>query len=143
MNFPWLWSSQNYFSWPRLDHYLTEFRPNITTPKTSLKQVNISQIYYLMLYIIFYHYHLSFDAIWDKYVICLQVQDKSYFLGLLRTRIAELGTEMSRLGSEIELMKQEQSTFLTYDKRVKEMAQELTGQLIYAAFVFMLRVWNI
>ncbi|KAK8386714.1 hypothetical protein O3P69_017878 [Scylla paramamosain] len=55
-----------------------------------------------------------------------QVQDKSYFLGLLRTRIAELGTEMGRLGSEIELMKQEQSTFLTYDKRVKEMAQELT-----------------
>lgn len=63
--------------------------------------------------------------------ISLQVQDKSYFLGLLRTRIAELGTEMGRLGSEIELMKQEQSTFLTYDKRVKEMAQELTGQLIY------------
>lgn len=55
-----------------------------------------------------------------------QVQDKSYFLGLLRTRIADLGTEMGRLGSEIELMKQEQSTFLTYDKRVKEMAQELT-----------------
>lgn len=41
---------------------------------------------------------------------------------------------MGRLGSEIELMKQEQSTFLTYDKRVKEMAQELTGQLIYTAF---------
>lgn len=37
---------------------------------------------------------------------------------------------MGRLGSEIELMKQEQSTFLTYDKRVKEMAQELTGQFI-------------
>lgn len=63
-----------------------------------------------------------------------QVQDKSYFLGLLRTRITELGTEMGRLGSEIELMKQEQSTFLTYDKRVKEMAQELTGRHTKTSF---------
>lgn len=79
-------------------------------------------------------YHLFSKIILHKCGISLQVQDKSYFLGLLRTRIAELGTEMGRLGSEIELMKQEQSTFLTYDKRVKEMAQELTGKLIYAAF---------
>lgn len=55
-----------------------------------------------------------------------QVQDKSYFMGILRTKITELGTEISRLSGEIDLMKQEQSTFLTYDKRVKEMAQELT-----------------
>ncbi|XP_066960218.1 intraflagellar transport protein 74 homolog isoform X1 [Macrobrachium rosenbergii] len=55
-----------------------------------------------------------------------QVQDKSYFMGLLRTRITDLGGEITRLNSEISSMKQEQSTFLTYDKRVKEMAQELT-----------------
>lgn len=57
-----------------------------------------------------------------------QVQDKSYFMGILRTKITELGTEISRLSGEIDFMKQEQSTFLTYDKRVKEMAQELTGK---------------
>ncbi|XP_045608252.1 intraflagellar transport protein 74 homolog isoform X2 [Procambarus clarkii] len=55
-----------------------------------------------------------------------QVQDKSYFMGILRTKIAELGTEVNHLTGEITFMKQEQSTFLTYDKRVKEMAQELT-----------------
>ncbi|KAK7027296.1 Intraflagellar transport protein 74 [Halocaridina rubra] len=55
-----------------------------------------------------------------------QVQDKSYFMGLLRTKIADLSSEIGRLRTEIEAMKQEQSTFLTYDKRVKEMAQELT-----------------
>ncbi|XP_068222988.1 intraflagellar transport protein 74 homolog isoform X1 [Palaemon carinicauda] len=55
-----------------------------------------------------------------------QVQDKSYFMGLLRTKITDVGGEITRLNSEIEAMKQEQSTFLTYDKRVKEMAQELT-----------------
>ncbi|XP_042224625.1 intraflagellar transport protein 74 homolog [Homarus americanus] len=55
-----------------------------------------------------------------------QVRDKSYFMGLLRTKITELGTEVSHLSGEIDSMKQEQSTFLTYDKRVKEMAHELT-----------------
>ncbi|KAK8749313.1 hypothetical protein OTU49_015793 [Cherax quadricarinatus] len=55
-----------------------------------------------------------------------QVQDKSYFMGLLRTKIAEMGKEITRLTGDIDFMKQEQSTFLTYDKRVKEMAHELT-----------------
>ncbi|XP_069994854.1 intraflagellar transport protein 74 homolog isoform X2 [Penaeus vannamei] len=55
-----------------------------------------------------------------------QVQDKSYFMGQLRTKITDLGTEITHLSTEIDKMKQEQSTFLTYDKRVKEMAQELT-----------------
>lgn len=60
----------------------------------------------------------------------VQVQDKSYFLGLLRTKMNEVVTEIEKLTSEMENMKQEQSTFLTYDKRVKEMAQELTGMYI-------------
>ncbi|XP_042865475.1 intraflagellar transport protein 74 homolog isoform X3 [Penaeus japonicus] len=55
-----------------------------------------------------------------------QVQDKSYFMGLLRTKITDLGAEITHLSTDIDKMKQEQSTFLTYDKRVKEMAQELT-----------------
>lgn len=55
-----------------------------------------------------------------------QVQDKSYFMGLMRTKITDLGSEITHLSGEIDSMKQEQSTFLTYDKRVKEMAQELT-----------------
>ncbi|XP_076056589.1 intraflagellar transport protein 74 homolog isoform X1 [Oratosquilla oratoria] len=55
-----------------------------------------------------------------------QVQDKSYFMGLIRTKITDLGTETVRLSNEISSMNQEQSTFLTYDKRVKEIAQELT-----------------
>ena len=49
-------------------------------------------------------------------------------MGLLRTKIGELGTEITRLNSQVEVMKQEQSSFLTYDKKVKEVAQELTGR---------------
>ena len=51
-------------------------------------------------------------------------------MGLLHTKISDLTSEISRLGGEIDFMKKEQSTFLTYDKRVKEMAQELTGKHI-------------
>lgn len=42
----------------------------------------------------------------------------------------EVVTEIEKLSTEMENMKQEQSTFLTYDKRVKEMAQELTGMYV-------------
>ena len=59
-----------------------------------------------------------------------QVQDKSYYMGLLRSKIGELTTEITRLNGDIEVMKQDQSSFLTYDKKVKEIAQELTGKTI-------------
>ncbi|XP_067002650.1 intraflagellar transport protein 74 homolog isoform X2 [Anabrus simplex] len=61
-----------------------------------------------------------------------QVQDKRYFEGLLQTKIRELGGEIGRLSKDIENLTREQSTYLVYDKRVKEMAAELTetqGQL--------------
>ncbi|XP_037795044.1 intraflagellar transport protein 74 homolog [Penaeus monodon] len=48
-----------------------------------------------------------------------QVQDKSYFMGQLRTKITDLGTEITHLSTEIDKMKQEQSTFLTYDKQLQ------------------------
>ncbi|XP_018024266.1 intraflagellar transport protein 74 homolog [Hyalella azteca] len=55
-----------------------------------------------------------------------QVQDKSYFMGVLRTKMADLASEMTKMAAKITAMQHEQSSFLTYDKRVKEMAQELT-----------------
>lgn len=61
-----------------------------------------------------------------------QFQDRSYFLGALRTKMAELTTEIGKLGREVETHSKEQSTYLAYDKRVKELAGELTvsqGQL--------------
>ncbi|GFG30226.1 hypothetical protein Cfor_11146 [Coptotermes formosanus] len=61
-----------------------------------------------------------------------QVQDKRYFVGLLQMKIRELSQEVTRLSRVIDSQSQEQATFLVYDKRVKEMAAELTelqGQL--------------
>lgn len=55
-----------------------------------------------------------------------QVQDKSYFLGMLRSKMTEVGGEINKMVDEIHNMKKEQSSFLTYDKRVKETAKELT-----------------
>ena len=71
-----------------------------------------------------------------------QFQDKSYFLGalrykdkkdgqgilsfLFRTKMTELTSEISRLTREVEAASEEQGTYLAYDKRVKELAAELT-----------------
>ena len=46
-------------------------------------------------------------------------QDKSYFLGALRTKMTELTSEVARLGREAEADTMEQSTYLAFDKRFK------------------------
>jgi intraflagellar transport protein 74 len=56
------------------------------------------------------------------------VQDKSYFVGILRAKMAELTTEIKHIQSEVLAATDEQSTFLAYEKRVKEAAGELTEQ---------------
>ncbi|XP_042907610.1 intraflagellar transport protein 74 homolog [Parasteatoda tepidariorum] len=61
-----------------------------------------------------------------------QVQDKSYFMGLLRSKVNELSTEINRLNKELDLLTKEQSTYLTYEKRAEGQALELKsfqGQL--------------
>lgn len=58
-----------------------------------------------------------------------QVQDKRYFQGLIQMKSREIGSEVQKLNSELEALSKEQSTYLTYDRRAKEMAQELTGKL--------------
>ena len=48
-------------------------------------------------------------------------------MGLLRAKMSELGGEIGKLNNGIHEMKLDQNNFLTYDKRVKEAAKELTG----------------
>ena len=55
-----------------------------------------------------------------------QYQDKSYFMGVLRSKMSELTSEISQMRGQINAATEEQSTFLAYDKRVKETASELT-----------------
>ena len=45
------------------------------------------------------------------------VQDKSYWLGLLRGKISELNNEVSRLCKEINAFNQENASYVTYEKR--------------------------
>ena len=54
-------------------------------------------------------------------------EDKSFYVGELRRKMGELQTEIARIAREVEAANEEQSTFLAYDKRVKELAVELTG----------------
>ncbi|CAH2293816.1 intraflagellar transport 74 homolog [Pelobates cultripes] len=61
-----------------------------------------------------------------------QILDKSYFLGLLRSKVTELTTEMSKLKKEIDNYNQENSVYLSYEKRAEVLALEIKehqGQL--------------
>ncbi|KAM3593915.1 uncharacterized protein V6R79_025416 [Siganus canaliculatus] len=61
-----------------------------------------------------------------------QILDKSYYLGLLRSKITELTTETSKLHKEIDNYNQENSVYLSYEKRAEGLATEikdLQGQL--------------
>uniref|UniRef100_A0A2R8Z621 Intraflagellar transport 74 n=1 Tax=Pan paniscus TaxID=9597 RepID=A0A2R8Z621_PANPA len=61
-----------------------------------------------------------------------QILDKSYYLGLLRSKISELTTEVNKLQKGIEMYNQENSVYLSYEKRAETLAveiKELQGQL--------------
>ncbi|XP_060065256.1 intraflagellar transport protein 74 homolog [Ylistrum balloti] len=54
-----------------------------------------------------------------------QVQDRTYFLGLIRSKINELNAENARLNKEIDSTQDENSTYLTYEKRAEQLATEI------------------
>ncbi|XP_062340812.1 intraflagellar transport protein 74 homolog [Osmerus eperlanus] len=61
-----------------------------------------------------------------------QILDKSYYLGLLRSKINELTTETSKLQKDIDTYSQENSVYLSYEKRAEGLAGEIKdmqGQL--------------
>uniref|UniRef100_A0A8D3E141 Intraflagellar transport protein 74-like n=1 Tax=Scophthalmus maximus TaxID=52904 RepID=A0A8D3E141_SCOMX len=61
-----------------------------------------------------------------------QILDKSYYFGLLRSKFNELTTETSKLHKEIDNYNQENSVYLSYEKRAESLAAEIKdfqGQL--------------
>uniref|UniRef100_A0A2I3GQ07 Intraflagellar transport 74 n=1 Tax=Nomascus leucogenys TaxID=61853 RepID=A0A2I3GQ07_NOMLE len=61
-----------------------------------------------------------------------QILDKSYYAGLLRSKISELTPEVNKLQKGIEMYNQENSVYLSYEKRAETLAveiKELQGQL--------------
>lgn len=60
------------------------------------------------------------------------VMDKSFFLGLLRTKMNELSTENNKLQREIDKINEENNSFLSYEKKAESLAgeiKELQGHL--------------
>lgn len=55
------------------------------------------------------------------------MNDLSTDLGLLRAKMSELNTEMARLHQVIERNNKEQQSLPSLEKRVKDMALEMTG----------------
>ncbi|NXB33887.1 IFT74 protein, partial [Eulacestoma nigropectus] len=61
-----------------------------------------------------------------------QIMDKTYFLGVLRSKTNELTTEINKLQEEVEMYKQEKAVYLSYEKRAEALAGEIKdfqGQL--------------
>ncbi|KAM6473854.1 intraflagellar transport protein 74 homolog isoform 3-T3 [Liasis olivaceus] len=61
-----------------------------------------------------------------------QIMDKSYYLGVLRSKINELTSEINKLQKEIDMYNQENSVYLSYEKRAESLASEIKefqGQL--------------
>uniref|UniRef100_A0A8C0F9V4 Intraflagellar transport 74 n=1 Tax=Bubo bubo TaxID=30461 RepID=A0A8C0F9V4_BUBBB len=61
-----------------------------------------------------------------------QIMDKTYYLGLLRSKTNELTTEINKLQEEVEMYKQEKAVYLSYEKRAEALAgeiKEFQGQL--------------
>ncbi|NWV97670.1 IFT74 protein, partial [Machaerirhynchus nigripectus] len=61
-----------------------------------------------------------------------QIMDKTYYLGVLRSKINELTIEINKLQEEVEMYKQEKSVYLSYEKRAEALAGEIKdfqGQL--------------
>lgn len=63
------------------------------------------------------------------------IHDKTYFLGLLHTKMGEINAEIQKLTGQIESLSKEQSTYITYEKRVQELAAELLGNQKQSTFV--------
>uniref|UniRef100_A0AAR2JBH0 Intraflagellar transport 74 homolog n=1 Tax=Pygocentrus nattereri TaxID=42514 RepID=A0AAR2JBH0_PYGNA len=58
-----------------------------------------------------------------------QILDKSYYLGLLRGKINELTAETSKLQKEIDMFNQENSVYLSYEKRSDQLKLFLVDKL--------------
>lgn len=61
-----------------------------------------------------------------------QVLDKRYYDGLIRMKMKTIADEVAKLNGEIEIQQQQHATSEIYEKRVREVAAELTelqGQL--------------
>ncbi|NXY55930.1 IFT74 protein, partial [Callaeas wilsoni] len=61
-----------------------------------------------------------------------RIMDKTYYLGMLRSKTNELTTEINKLQEEVKMYKQEKSVYLSYEKRAGALAGEIKdfqGQL--------------
>lgn len=59
-----------------------------------------------------------------------QIKDKRYWQSQLQLKMAEIQRETERLARERDVMQRERSAKRSFEKRVQEVAKELTGKLL-------------
>ena len=55
------------------------------------------------------------------------VQDRTYYLGLLRGKIQELSLEKGRINRELELYQEDNANYVLYEQRAQQLATEISG----------------
>ena len=56
-----------------------------------------------------------------------QIQDRSYWLGEVRSKVTELSAEIRKVETEIVQRQEENNTFLMFEKRAESLAAELAN----------------
>ena len=55
------------------------------------------------------------------------VQDRTYYLGLLRGKIQELGLEKARITRELDEYEEDNANYILYEQRAQQLATEISG----------------
>jgi intraflagellar transport protein 74 len=64
-----------------------------------------------------------------------QLQDKRYWEEMMQVKVREMKVEIARLNEQADAGEREKSAKKHYEKRVKELAQELTGNNVLIASI--------
>ena len=54
-----------------------------------------------------------------------QVQDKTYFLGVIRSKVADINNEMIRMNKEMTSISSDNSNYLSYGRKAEELNQQI------------------
>lgn len=58
-----------------------------------------------------------------------KVQDKTYFSGLLRTKVTEINNEVNRINKDINVINSDSTNYQAYNKKAEELAQQIEDSL--------------
>ena len=66
------------------------------------------------------------------------IQDRTYWLGEIRSKSTELSSEIRKIEAEIVQQQEENNTYLMFEKRAETLASELSNLQVYVYILFII-----